>query len=313
MRRQTFLCCRPCLVNLRRHASTNQYRPTTALASALLSHNSQLESQEKKKKKNRASKTTIDVVNPTTAETFTIDLNRVKPLTEEYALLPRQHRQYVEKRHLRTTLRQRTKQEYDVPIDKDDPLYKPEESLADKFIKEEFQIRGLKEDDPITFSQQQSIQEIANERAKEVEEEELNRRKLAALARPLTFEEQWKRRDSYGTHPPPINCPLISRRQHPQSNETSNDSSLQSLPRPQKSHQTPQRHHRTTPSRRLPHRPQQILRPLRHETLHLGPPRHNPHHKPRLHPRPSPSRLFPHPRSLFPSRNNPLHREPKGP
>ena len=202
MQRRTFLCCRPCLLNLRRHASTNQYRPTTALTAALLNHNSKLESQKKsnKKTKNRGLNPKIDVLNPTTGETLTLDLNRVKMFSEEYALLPLQHRQHVERKQLRVTLRERTKQEYNVPIDKDDPLYKPEESLVDKFIKEEFEIRGLKEDHPITFSQQKSIEEIAKERAKEVEEEELKRRKLAALARPLTFEEQWKRRDSYGTH-----------------------------------------------------------------------------------------------------------------
>jgi hypothetical protein len=199
MQRRTFLCCRPCLLNLRRHASRLQSRPTAALASALLSHNLQQESNTKKKK-NRATPKTIDVVNPTTAETFTLNLNRIKPFTEEFALLPLNQRQYVERRHLLSTLRSRTKQEYNVPIDKDDKLYRPEESLVDKFIKEEFEIRGLKEDDPITFSQQRSIEEIATERAKEVEEEELKRRKLAALAHPLTFEEQWRRRDSYGIY-----------------------------------------------------------------------------------------------------------------
>src|SRR5271156_4224763 len=170
MQRQTFLCCRPCLLNLRRHASTNQYRPTAALASALLSHNSQLESQKKSQTKTRSRglNRKIDVMDPATGETLTLDLNRVKLFTTEYALLPLPHRQYVERKQLRAILRQRTKQEYNVPIDKDDPLYKPEESLIDKFIKEEFEIRGLKEDDPITFSQQRSIEEIATERAKEV-------------------------------------------------------------------------------------------------------------------------------------------------
>ena len=199
MQRRTFLCCRPCLLNLRRHASRLQSRPTAALASALVSHNLQQESNRSKKKSKTAK--TIDVVNPTTAETFSLNLNRVKPFTEEYALLPLQHRQYVERRHLLSTLRSRTKQEYDVPIDKDDPLYKPEDALVQKFIKEEYELRGLKQDDPITFSQQRSIEEIASERAQEVEEAELKQRKLAALAHPLSFEEQWRRRDSYGDYP----------------------------------------------------------------------------------------------------------------
>jgi len=96
------------------------------------------------------------------------------------------------------TLRKRTRQEYHVPIDRDDSLYKPETLLIEKYTKEEYQIRGLRKEDPITLSELKSIKEIARERARQEEEGELKRRKLSALTHPLTFEEQWRRRDSYG-------------------------------------------------------------------------------------------------------------------
>src|SRR5271154_2483226 len=111
MLRRSTLSRHPNRLNHRRYASTTNYPFSplrdhkTALSSSIKFEGFDVPKRIKKSPK-------IEVIDPSTKKPVSIDLNKVKPFTPQFALLPLQYRTEVERRHLLETLRRRQETAY---------------------------------------------------------------------------------------------------------------------------------------------------------------------------------------------------------
>jgi hypothetical protein len=206
MLRRPFQSRPPCILSLGRLASTYSRTPTSrqnavrALANSLVIHgltggaNSSTPPLKQR---------TIQVIDPQTKQEVAIDLHKVTPFTPEFALLPLQYRTAVEHRHLLETLRNRQKTAYDVPSAEDDAeeVREPDSELVKKYISGFLKRRRYTTDKPPSDKKISRYIEVAKRKAKE---EEKRKRTSARTVQEisnndLSFEEQWRRRQIYGT------------------------------------------------------------------------------------------------------------------
>lgn len=224
MLRRPLLSRPPCILNLHRLASTYtppSRSPSTALSQALQSRGLvdpfkiipvkkerwQLEEEWKLKAEREArgepepevpDPFTIKVIDPATQEEIEIDLRKVEPFTPTYALLPLQYRTDVEIRHIFDLLRDRQRVEHEIKLTKDDKREKlvPDPGAVMKYVIQILERRRRKTDKPPNDDRINKYIKLATKKARS-EMSVKNRRRVGHPN--LTFEEQWYRRQDYGT------------------------------------------------------------------------------------------------------------------
>lgn len=255
----------PYILSLRRLASTYtpaSRNPSTALSQALLSRGLvdpfkivpvkkerwQLEEEWRLKAEREArgepepevpDPFTITVIDPTTKEEIEIDVTKVKPFSPTYALLPIQYRTDVELRHIFDLLRDRQRIEHEIKLTKDDKREKPAPNpkVVMKYVTQFLERRRRKTDKPPNDYRINKYIKLATKKAR-AEMSVKNTRRGVHLN--LTFEEQWHRRQDYGTI---IRCKrLISSRGRFEADEPGVHGSIQSQSRSEESRQTTKRY-----------------------------------------------------------------------
>jgi len=224
MLRRPLLSRPPSILNLHRLASTYtrpSRNPSTALSQALQSRGLvdpfkiipvkkerwQLEEEWRLKAEREArgepepekpDPFTITVIDPTTKEKIEVDLTKVKPFTPTYALLPLQYRTDVELRHIFDLLRERQRVEHQIKSTKDDKREKlvPDLEVVMKYITRFLENRRRKTDRPPNDYRINKYIKLATKKARA--EMSVKNRKRGGYTN-LTFEEQWHRRQDYGT------------------------------------------------------------------------------------------------------------------
>jgi hypothetical protein len=143
----------------------------------------------------------VKVIDPATKKPVIVDLNTVEPFTAQYGLLPLPFRTIVERRHLFETLRERQNTAYDVDSTAEDEerIIEPDPEVIKKYVSQFIRNRQMKMEEPPDENKMKQYIELATKKAIEKE-----KRRLSLLAqRPpdpaLSFEEQWHRRQLYGT------------------------------------------------------------------------------------------------------------------
>ena len=192
LRRQFLSQQPPCILILRRQASVHSKsrNPSIALSSSLKAHGLTPPSQWDAKTNGN----TIQVIDPQTKKEITIDLDTVQPFTPEFALLPLQYRTIVEQRHLFNILRERqsTSNEFPVTAEEKEQL-EPDPDLVKKYVAQAIENRRRKTDVPPSESRIKQYIEKAKAKALK------NEKKPTSSDSTLSFEEQWRRREDYGT------------------------------------------------------------------------------------------------------------------
>ena len=191
MRRLPILSQPPSILNLRRLASSfgsPTRDPSTSLSAVLQSEGLQA--------RNGNTPKTINVIDPTTRQQVTIDLRKVKPFTQEFALLPLQYRTQIERKHLFDTLRSRQQTSNQVLSgDEEDGKVKADPAVVKKLVMGYVRNRRYKTDDTPSKERVQMYIDMATKRALKMERKKRLQRSSAPT---LSFEEQWFRRDTYG-------------------------------------------------------------------------------------------------------------------
>jgi len=201
MLRQPFLSQRPCILHLRRLASTfsqstSPINPAGALSSVLSAGDKNAGTSG-----TLPQAKTVRVIDPETKEEITVNLDTVEPFTHEFGLLPSRFRTQVEQRHLFKTLRERQNTAYEVEVkegDAKEPI-EPDSELVEKYITEFIQNRKQHTDEPP--SDEKIYHYIESAKRKAIKEEK--KRLMTATAakssdQSLSFQEQWHRRQEYG-------------------------------------------------------------------------------------------------------------------
>lgn len=185
----------PSIFNPHRLASTFGSPPRDPLRNPSTSLSALLQTQGLQYKGSESPKT-INVIDPTTRQNVTIDLKKVKPFTQEFALLPLQYRTEIEKKYLFETLKQRQQTSYQVLSgDEDDGKVKVDPKVVERLVMGYVRNRRYKTDEPPSKAKIQLYIDMATKRAKKMENKKRQQRSVAPT---LSFEEQWFRRDAYG-------------------------------------------------------------------------------------------------------------------
>jgi len=198
---------RPCVVRLGRLASTYSRNPhprqdaVRALANSLVKHG--LTGGEiKASSKESSQQTILQFIDPQTKQNVTIDLLTVKPFTPEFALLPLQYRTFVERRHLLETIRDRQKTASDMDSTEGDGggTREPDSERVKKYLSEFIKNRRYTTDKPPSDRKISQYIEIAKQKALQEERKLASNRTIQVSSEDgLSFEEQWRRREVYGT------------------------------------------------------------------------------------------------------------------
>lgn len=188
-----------CVLRIRRLASTASFpslsrNPSTALATSLKTNGLQNPNSQNNPE-------TIQVINPETKETLTVNLRTVKPFTPEFALLPLQFRTQVERRHLLETLRERQQTAFNVMEDDGEKSsIEPNPEEVKKYIDQYLRSRRQKTGIPPDEKQAALYYQLARKKAIKKGIKRLQEASTAGRNDPpLSFEEQWRRRQEYGT------------------------------------------------------------------------------------------------------------------
>jgi hypothetical protein len=210
---------RPCILRLCRLASTQIHLPNPkknpvpkkdpnaranavrALANSLVIHRLTGGAIKPSSKKSSL-ETTIHVTDPETKQRVTLDLRTVKPFTPEFALLPLQYRTLVERWDLLETIRSRQKTAYEMDSieEDDDGAREPDRERVKKYLSEFLKNRRYTTDKPPSDRKISQYIELAKEKALREERKLASNRIIQVSSEDgLSFEEQWRRRQTYGT------------------------------------------------------------------------------------------------------------------
>jgi hypothetical protein len=195
----------PYILNLRRLASRLPLRrsrdPFTALEAAL-NDNSAESTNEEKPQAPPPLRKPVKLIDPVTRKEITIDLSTVEVFSEDFAKLPLQYRSVVERGHLRQILRKRLSNEYRLASESAAEHIQPKPSRDDikgymiRFMRN----RRTKTDEPPSEQKIQQLLKLAKQKAlKKAVRREHTRRTRKIVEPVLSFEEQWRRRQEYGT------------------------------------------------------------------------------------------------------------------
>jgi hypothetical protein len=210
MLRRPFLPRRPpCISNLRRLATLYPYpqasprqHPSTALSISIAENGLRPPGEkEARSPDDKRPPQRVKVIDPATNEPVTIDLNTVEPFTARYGLLPLPFRIIVERRHLFKTLRERQNTAYDVDSPEEDEtrVIKPDPEVIKKYVLQFIRNRQMKMEEPPSKEKIQYFIRVATKKALSKEKNRLSLQAERPLDPALSFEEQWHRRQSYGT------------------------------------------------------------------------------------------------------------------
>jgi hypothetical protein len=148
--------------------------------------------------------TIITVMNLRTRQPVTLDLDKIKPFTPEFAMLPARYRPYVERKHLRDTIIQRQKQEMEIVSkeDKREEQVLPNQKLVDKYLNELLRRRKAVTDKPPSAKVIEQYLVLATRKAVKQQKRKLTEKSQSSPSQSLSFEQQWHRRQRYGRMPP---------------------------------------------------------------------------------------------------------------
>jgi hypothetical protein len=205
MLRRSPLPRRPCFLNPCRRTSNNSPPPKrdvrTALLASLLERGFTLQMPLQSIKVDRKSgKQLVSVVN-NSGDVDTFDLRDVGVFSERFQLLPLDLRTYIEKRDLLATMRKRLKAEYEVDRTPIPPAPKPEVPVKDikKQIRKLILQWKMQRDEMPTKEQFSGLVKQAQIKAKNEFKKARERKARGDDLEPLTWEQQWRRRDVFGT------------------------------------------------------------------------------------------------------------------
>ena len=130
----------------------------------------------------------------------TIDLENVEPFSKSFALLPRSYRIEVERRRLVKTLRERQSAAYDVVrAEQDDGSIQPDPQVVEEYLDKFLKDRRTKTDIAPSAARTEVYLRLAKEKALEIEQRRVRFGQAEAhAASELSFEAQWRRRETYG-------------------------------------------------------------------------------------------------------------------
>ena len=198
----------PGILNLRRLAST--YPPRSPLKSLTASLNAQslanTDAKKSKEIKKSGKQNEIYVLHPQSRKRIAIDITRVQPFSAEFALLPPEFRTLVEGRHVRNIIRQRLANEYKEEGAREQEERKPVEAdpnVVKEYIAKFIRNRRVKTDEPPSPQKIAQLTQLAKRLAYQKEKSRLRvvSKRKRVREQKLTFEQQWFRRQAYGTTP----------------------------------------------------------------------------------------------------------------
>lgn len=157
-------------------------------------------SQPKNTNASARKNTIVEVIDPATQQTLTLDLDKVEPFSDEFRLLLQRHRNYVEQKHLYKTLRERQDTAHTAELKKSDltEMFEPDEELVQFYVTELLRNRKLKTEEPPSEEELRKLIKMARQKAIKAERKRVSSASQKMEDNTLSFEEQWRRRQAYG-------------------------------------------------------------------------------------------------------------------